>query len=393
MSQTLDARDWIALVTRVFEPGARDQRLAFLTDLPDAVLPDHDGWRARRQMVQSWHQDLAARAEELGMAVALFVYPNVHANNADLPDTLWRVDEGRIPSSAEGIEAAATPVATATVLADTDLLIAATELSTTAPLKIAGRAGSFRAATMPGFSAEMIPALKLDYTSINRRVQLMKELVDEATGAEIEFTVDGDARRSLHLDLRHRQGHASGGLFPSPGMVGNLPSGETYIVPYEGERDGDPSRSRGELPVQHADGLVIYTIEENRAVGARGEGEAAAREAALIVDEPAYANLAELGLGVLADYGLTPTGHILLDEKLGLHIAFGRSDHFGGQVAARHFSRPDRVVHIDRVYLPALQPRVSVARVDVLLPDGQRVPLMRDDEYVVDWSRGSLLDS
>jgi leucyl aminopeptidase (aminopeptidase T) len=391
MSQTLDARDWIALVTRVFRPEARDQRLAFVTDLPDTVRPDHEIWRARREMVQAWHQALAARADELGMTVALFVYPNVHANNADLPDTLWRVDDGRVPARADGIETNATPVATASFLADTDLIIAATELSATAPLKIAGRSGSFRAATMPGFTAEMIPALKLDYTSINRRVHLMKELVDAATGAEIEFHVDGDERLTLHLDLRHRQGHASGGLFPDPGMVGNLPSGETYIVPYEGERDGDPSRSQGELPVQHPDGLVIYTIAENRAVDARGEGAAAAREAALIQDEPAYANLAELGLGVLADYGLTPTGSILLDEKLGLHIAFGRSDHFGGQVASRHFSRPDRVVHIDRVYLPALQPRVRVARVDVLLSEDRRVPLMRNDVYVVDWSRDSLL--
>jgi phosphoribosylaminoimidazole-succinocarboxamide synthase len=33
-------------------------------------------------------------------------------------------------------------------------------------------------------------------------------------------------------------------------------------------------------------------------------------------------------------------------EKLGLHIAFGRSDHFGGQVGAAKFSKPEEVVHV-----------------------------------------------
>ena len=40
-----------------------------------------------------------------------------------------------------------------------------------------------------------------------------------------------------------------GGLLLEPGTAGNLPSGETYIVPYEGEIDGDPTASRGQMPV------------------------------------------------------------------------------------------------------------------------------------------------
>ena len=43
----------------------------------------------------------------------------------------------------------------------------------------------------------------------------------------------------------------------------------------------------------------------------------------------------------------------------------------------------DSVVHIDRVYIPELQPQVRVASVDLV--DGQQrvVPLMRDGVYVV----------
>ena len=85
---------------------------------------------------------------------------------------------------------------------------------------------------------------------------------------------------------------------------------------------------------------------------------------------------------MLADFGVEPVGEILLDEKLGLHLAFGRSDHFGGQVGAAQFSRPEAVVHIDRVYLPALQPRVNAKRVELTGEDGRATVIMRDGAYV-----------
>ncbi|MEE8526439.1 MAG: hypothetical protein V3T72_21085, partial [Thermoanaerobaculia bacterium] len=302
----------------------------------------------------------------------------------------WRVHE-TLPDAAEDLDPkSGEPFAG--VFESHDILIAPTEFSTTAPLKLAAPRYGFRAATMPGFSAAMIPALRLDYGEIDRRVRRLKGLVDDATGVDIVFTVDGRKDFGgepllLHLDLRHRRGHASGGLVHHRGEAGNLPSGETYIVPYEGEIDGDPSRSQGLLPVQFTDDggkgeVVIYRIEENRAVEVLSDGPASDRERQLLAREPGYANLAELGLGVLADFGIQPIGEILIDEKLGLHIAFGRSDHFGGQVGAADFSSPAAVVHIDRVYLPETQPRVDVLSAD-LLSKGTAQPLMRDHRFVI----------
>jgi leucyl aminopeptidase (aminopeptidase T) len=239
---------------------------------------------------------------------------------------------------------------------------------------------------MPGFMPAMIPALRLDFTEVSRRVAALAALLDQAVGADVEFRVDGVDPYSLSLDLRHRSAHLSGGLFPQPGQVGNLPSGEAYIVPYEGEVPDDPSGTQGRMPVQFDDGLVVYQVAGNRALRASGEDPAAAREASALVRDPAYGNIAELGLGVLADFGLQPLGEVLIDEKLGLHIAFGRSDHFGGQVGPGHFSCPEAVVHIDRVYVDRLQPRVSVPRVDLRMPDGAVLPLMRDGRYVVDFA-------
>ncbi len=271
------------------------------------------------------------------------------------------------------------------MLAEHTVLLAPTEFSATAPLKLLAKRHGLRAATMPGFTAEMIPALRLDYGEVRRRVGALRDLLDRAARAEIAFEVDGGPAESLTVDLRHRTAHASDGILDRPGMAGNLPSGEAYIVPYEGEIAGDPSGTRGVMPVQLGPEVVRYAIEANRAVRATGAGAAARDEAARLAAEPAYGNLAELGLGVLAELGVEPTGEILLDEKLGLHLAFGRSDHFGGQVGPARFSRPEAVVHIDRVYLPRLQPRVRVRRADLALEDGSTVTLMWDGAYAIDF--------
>ena len=199
------------------------------------------------------------------------------------------------------------------------------------------------------------------------------------------FTVDGTQEYDLHLDLRHRTAHASGGLLPQPGTAGNLPSGEAYIVPYEGEFAGDPTRTKGIFPVQMDDEVVVFEIEENVATRVLSDGPVSEREASLLAAEPARGNIAELGLGVLGAFGLEPIGEVLLDEKLGLHVAFGRSEHFGGQVGPQQFSTPEAVIHQDHVYVAKIQPRVSAAAVDLHFEGGETLELIRDGDYVYEF--------
>lgn len=380
---SLSADELVRLIERVFQPTADDRGLAILVDLPDDAKPDDDDWRARRAMAVDWRRQLADRADDLGLDdVAIAWYPNVGGNNADLPARACVVRDDLVRHHAEDVGGRCdTPF---TSVFDThSIVLAPTELSTTAPLKVAARNHAMRAATMPGFKASMIPALRIDYVEVNRRVDLLKALVDRATAAHVTFRAGGK-RHELALDLRHRTGHASGGLFPGNGIAGNLPSGETYIVPYEGERAGDASLTEGEMPVQFGDEVVVYRIAENRAVEVLTVGDASDAERERIHAEPAYANVAELGLGVLDDFGIDPIGEILLDEKLGLHIAFGRSDHFGGQIGPGDFSRPDAVVHIDRVYIEAMQPKIAIASVTITDPDGTH-EIMRDGRYRNVW--------
>ncbi len=379
--ESLSGDELVALIRRVFRPRPADRRLAILVDLPDAQSPDHPAWAARREMAQAWQRELEACAPTLGLTSVLVVYRNAHSNNGELPARCAMHRGGVLPASAELIDPAHS-LAFAEVFATHAILLAPTEYSATAPLKIAAKQYGFRAATMGGFCPGMIPALRIDYAEVNRRVSLLKDLLDRAEGADFVFAYPGGQAR-LYLDLRFRRAHASGGLITEPGLAGNLPSGEAYIVPFEGE--SEKSRSAGELPVQFGDEIVRYRIENNRAVAVVSEGRTSRAEAEHLVREPAYGNIAELGLGVLAAFGVKPVGEILLDEKLGLHIAFGRSDHFGGEVGPGAFSRPEAVVHIDRVYVPEMQPGVVVKSVDLVMPgEGSGcLPLLRDGEYVL----------
>ena len=379
---TLKAGELVQLIERVFQPGPEDRALAVLVDLPDEALPDNDDWARRREIAAGWVRELHGARSDHGFDVNLVVYRNVRANNADLPDSAWTCNPRFLPADADELDQG-TALSFADIFASHRLLLAPTELSATAPLKVLSPAHGCRAATMPGFSPAMVPALRLDYVEINRRVLLLKDLLDRARAADLRFTVDDDRQHRLFLDLRHRTAHASGGLLPTPGTAGNLPSGEAYIVPYEGEHEGDASASEGTLPVQLEDEVVVFEIVANRARRVLSDGPISTREAAMLAAEPARGNIAELGLGVLGAFGIEPIGEVLLDEKLGLHVAFGRSEHFGGQVGPRSFSTPSAVIHQDHVYIPAIQPRVLAASVTLLFEDRQLLELIRDGEYVI----------
>lgn len=381
--QNLKATELKKLIQTVFPFLPGTDRLALLVDVPDEKIPDHQNWLLRRQIAKSWSQELQSVKDELHLKeINLFFYPNVHSNNADLPEFAFAGENISPEIGADNLIQHDSRISFTQIFETHQLFLAPTEFSTTAPLKLMAKKYKFRAATMPGFTPEMIPAMRLDYDLISARVNLLKKMVDEAEGALIFFMIDQKDFYKLYLDLRFRTGHSSTGLFPEPGVAGNLPSGECYIVPYEGEK-GEDSQSAGFLPVQFDDEVVIYQIKQNRAFEIISDGPVSKKEAEKIKAEPAYANIAELGLGVLADFGIQPIGQILLDEKLGLHIAFGRSDHFGGIVGVKDFSSPETVEHTDRIYIPALQNRIEVNRVDLIMPHRRGKTIIEQDKYVI----------
>jgi len=378
----LSKKDLIQLIRTVFSPKREDKSLAVLIDIPDSSKQDNPSWKNRRKMAHDWVKQLRQPGINLPIENCdLIFYPNIRSNNADLPPLGYTSQEFSESLYSNRIKSKAEKYLLEQKLSTYQILLAPTEFSATAPLKLLAKKFGFRAATMPGFSEAMIPALKLDYQKIHNRVHSIKQLLDKAIEMDIQFSANIKTYKA-YFDLRNRTAHNSSGLLPEPGTAGNLPSGECYIVPNEGRLE-EKSQSKGILPVQFENEVVLYRIENNRAVEILSEGQYSSKEKIRINKEPAYANIAEIGFGVLKDFGIQPCGEMLLDEKLGLHVAFGRSDHFGGTVGHDDFSAPDQVVHIDRIYIPQIQNKIHVDHVSVVFENGESQRIMENSEYTL----------
>lgn len=385
--ERLSAEELINLIKSVFPLYDGDRKLGILVDVPREAADDNEHWSLRRKIADGWYHSLKDRAQEAGLEeISLFCYPDVGSNNADLPAEAFCMS-GCIPETAAELKDCGARMSFDTIYTQYQLFLAPTQYSATAPLKNAAKKYNFRAATMPGFSPQMIPALRIDYNEVFRRVQVIKDKVDPAEWAKVDFLVDNATEFQVLFDLRHRTGHLSPGRFPDKGVAGNLPSGETYIVPYEGEQDGQPSNTNGTLPVQIGEDVILFTIKENVAIEAQGYEGADSQTLRDEIDhlkrEPAYGNMAELGFGILGDFGLEPINEILLDEKLGFHVAFGRSDHFGGQVGPKDFSSPQAVIHLDQIYIPATQPRVAVKSLLLGYADNKTEEIIKNNDYLI----------
>lgn len=378
MVKNLAFDELMHLFRSVFALRKSEDQLTFLIDLPDQKMPDTNSWHERRRIGGEWYNALSEdQARTPFSEINLCSYPNVGSNNANLPLFVKKVHTYLGDASLGG----GMLVSLDEVLAASSVVIALTELSATAPLKLYARKFQFRGASMPGFLRSMIPALSLDYERVHARVVEFQERMQRAQSVEIDLAHEGTLYTSRY-DLRFREAHASGGLMREPGVVGNLPSGEAYITPYEGEKEGEPSRTHGILPVQFGKEVVLYRISENRAVDVLSSGPMSEREKRRLFEEPAYGNIAEVGMGVLGEWGVKAVGSTLLDEKLGLHIAFGRSEHFGGVTSPSSFRKPENVIHIDRVYVPSVQPAIEVKRVEFIYARSREV-VLSEGKYII----------
>ncbi|MFA5623872.1 MAG: hypothetical protein WC966_02285 [Bradymonadales bacterium] len=362
---------------KIFGACEKPRRFALLVDVPKTAKEDSSAWLDRRELATQWLRE-AQLAVLLGFShdsFELLAYESVGAANADLlnPAKSIRIANDAIPSDAAQLNAYdAENTEFEQIYEHYDCLVALTQYSATAPLKMAAKRFGFRAATMPGFTRAMIPALCVDLDEIERKVVLYADLLTKADGATIQFAVRGEHSSSLYLDLRHRSGVASTGILDKAGMAGNLPSGEAYIVPYEGEIHATPSQSEGVLPIEVNGNVVFCEVKENRVVRLRSEEQSSYIDAAHYFKDPALANVAELGLGVLGELGVQPVGSVLLDEKLAPHIAFGRSEHLGGVTSPASFKDAKNVSHEDFVYHHKMMPQISIISIILNIDNKER---------------------
>ncbi|MEE4311994.1 MAG: hypothetical protein V2J62_08975, partial [candidate division KSB1 bacterium] len=151
--EKLTSQELKSLITSVFTPGPSDNSLALLVDIPDTPEEDDDKWIERRAIAYSWAEELRTVAADLNLEnVNLILYPNVHNNNADLPEDAYTFSGDISRLTTDKLREKGEKIAFEHVLAKSQIFMALTEYSATAPLKLQAAKYGFRAATMPGFS-------------------------------------------------------------------------------------------------------------------------------------------------------------------------------------------------------------------------------------------------
>ncbi len=352
------------LLIDVFEPSAGETVLV-ATDVPHGTLVDTPAWQDRRAMAREWREAFARLGEEVGFATReLLTYPATGAGNAELPDEATVA--GRKVVLAEEVSSAT-------------LAVFMTQYSATAPLDgfCQGRP-DFRAASMPGIERRMEEtALAADYRLVAERCRVLSAVLEGADALDVRFSTG----HSCYFDLRFRRPEADDGYLPrfkAGDRVINLPSGETFIVPYEGERPDTPSQTTGVLPVREADGEALLYVSANRITAVEGDSALAQRLRECFAVDPARRNVAEVAFG--CNDRAVVTGNVLEDEKAGFHWAYGRSDHLGGTVGVASFARREHVLHQDVVYARGNPIQVAEA---VVLRGDTRTTVIRDGEYLV----------
>jgi hypothetical protein len=386
----LDSDRVFKFVDGVFGLQPNDDRIVIFIDLPHGSEVDTEDWR--------WLREFAARVRYLfpkknngrrHLMVELVAYASTGEDGAPLPKEgfLW---PWGLPERLEEIPTYARQTDIAEVLRFTDCALFATRWSATHQLKhmVAGGHMSVRVATLPGFTAEMMPALEVDFVEAERRAAIIKALLDQAVSAEIWTAVERLHCR-LFVDLRHRDFVLDNGQHPYeclastgrilvPGQVGNGIPAETYVAPYDDQGD---SKTSGFLPIQHipSELPVIYRFDHNRVVEVIGDSPVAHAERALLKRDPTRGNLGELGFGVLDGLGAPPLRDVrdpdavmLYLEKGGFHAALGK----GG--------RTDAPIHRDHVFLEAYMPGVRLVSITLHMADGTTRLIMSGDNYVPD---------
>ncbi|MFA4931121.1 MAG: hypothetical protein WC570_04630 [Patescibacteria group bacterium] len=326
----------------VFAPQ-KNEKVLILVDVPRESIPDNQKWSERRQMAHEWEEAFhnISQENDLNLTVDRLEFPSVGRSNYLLPEDI--------------IETAK----------QYHLVLSMSEYSYSVPLKaiIQSPDNISRIASMPQIEKRMEEtAISADYAKVKLYATTLKQLLDQSIGAQITFSTNDQ----LYLDLRWRQiAIADDGDYTTTGSFGNFPAGEGFMTPYEGTESEKaqygPSQTKGVMPFNFDGQIVKFIIEANQIVKIEGDEPKASELNQYFTADPTRRNIAELGLGCNPQAEIT--GNILEDEKAGLHIAYGTSSHFGGQVTSD--------THHDLVFASGCP--IEGTTVDLIQPDGSQI--------------------
>ena len=216
-----------------------------------------------------------------------------------------------------------------------------------------------RIASMPTITAEVMRrTMSADYMNIKEQSQKLAELL--SSGSEVTLTTKIGSK--LTFSIVGRKAHADTGDIRERGGFGNLPAGEAYIAPVEGETAGVAIIDGSIAGFGLVNTPVEMVIQDGYVTEIRGGSESESLSGLLKNKGLATRNIAELGIGTNKKAILS--GSIIEDEKVmgTAHIAIGDNHTFGGVVEAP--------LHID-----------GVIRKPTLAIDGKIV--IKDGEHLI----------
>jgi leucyl aminopeptidase (aminopeptidase T) len=212
--------------------------------------------------------------------------------------------------------------------ADVVLCPTSKSLTHTDSRRAASAAGS-RVATLPGVTEEiMVRCMNADYQEIAARTHRLCDLMEKTEVVRVKAPAGTD----IVMPIKGRHAHASSGLFLERGQWGNLPTGEAYLAPLEGQSNGVVVVDGSMASVGMVTTPLRIEVADGYATNITGGPEAEKLIALLEPHGKDARTVAEFGVGTNDKAILT--GVILEDEKVmgTIHIAFGDNKSMGGTV-------------------------------------------------------------
>lgn len=337
------------MINDVFAPKT-GEKVLIMYDTPHGNVKDNDGWKERREMSKEWYETLKKMGESGGFTVDIFGYESAGLHNTQQPKEV----EDKIASY------------------NLVLVIMEFSISSTMSKVIRTKDSVTRGAGLHPEKRMEDGVFKANYKEVSKYAIAIRKMLNSAIGAEINFST-GD---QLFIDLRNRDAHADGGDCTKAGQYINFPSGEGFIAPYEAINDEineyGTSKTEGIWPVNYKGELLKFIVKNNKIENIEGEGPKADEAREFYWENDTRKNIAELGIG--CNPKAIVTGNVLEDEKVGLHIAYGTSTHFGGKVQSD--------THLDIVYAKGCP--VEGTSLKLINEDGSKIELIKDSQLRYD---------
>jgi len=222
------------------------------------------------------------------------------------------------------------PVEVAEMMRNVDVVLCPTSKSLThTDARRNASVRGVRVATLPGVTEEiMIRCMNADYKKIAERTFKLCAIMEKTK----TIRVTAPSGTDITMPIKGRQAHASSGLFREKGLWGNLPTGESYLAPLEGESNGIVVVDGSMASVGMTKEPIRIVVKDGYATEITGGTEAKRLIELLEPHGKDARTVAEFGIGTNDKAILT--GNILEDEKVmgTIHIAFGDNKSMGGNI-------------------------------------------------------------